>query len=198
MNLNFLGDALDHWKGSILRLMRTEKLLVDLKVDLMATDANNWKKEDFVLFAKLLGVSPSQLVEHRGSLNENRSAYFGELSDTTGDLFFDPDTGIATSRVNEPEKYLFPGELHCLLGKGERVVAVYQHVNRQQTRNRVKKVVEVVRENHQTVACCSYESPSVAMLFFSESSSRIKPIEKYFSKLLGRHARNRVSIIGIN
>ena len=43
MNLKFLGDALDHWKGSLLQWMRTEKLLVDLKVDLMATEATNWR-----------------------------------------------------------------------------------------------------------------------------------------------------------
>lgn len=43
MNLKFLGDALDHWKDSLLQWMRTEKLLVDLKVDLMATEATNWR-----------------------------------------------------------------------------------------------------------------------------------------------------------
>ncbi len=39
-------DALDHWKGSLLQWMRPEKLLVDLKVDLMATEATNWRVKE--------------------------------------------------------------------------------------------------------------------------------------------------------
>jgi hypothetical protein len=75
VNLAFLGDALDHWKGSIFESLQDGGVFQDFAVDPMASDAADWKSEDFALFAKLLRIDRRQLVPHEYSL-ANRKAYF--------------------------------------------------------------------------------------------------------------------------
>lgn len=193
MNLTFLGDSLDHWKGSLFSLLSEAKLISELTIDLMATDIEQWKEDDFESFSKLLGVSPAQIFKHKHRLDRERKLYFSELGSVPGDLFLDPDTGIATSDAREQSKYLFPDELHGLLKHHNgRVVSVYQYVSRQRTRDRIRKVIEVVANTDIHFGCCTYESPSVAMLFFSSNTERIRCIEDFFHSLLGRHTEKRV------
>lgn len=125
MNRKFLGDALDHWKGSLFQSLQAADLLQDFAVDPMATDARPWKPGDFTVFTRLLHVNPSQIVPHRATLRD-RAKYFAEISHH-GDLFLDPDTGIATGRVKLA--HVSPSEIGDLLdARTNRLLLVYQHV----------------------------------------------------------------------
>jgi len=48
MNQAYLGDALDHWKGSLIAILRRHQppLLNRLAVVPMATDAQEWGEDD--------------------------------------------------------------------------------------------------------------------------------------------------------
>ena len=126
MNLMYLGDALDHWKGSLFESLQREKLVNGFAVDPMASDLSSWRDEDFQLLARLLRIDSRQVLHHNASLSD-RQAYFDEIKHV-GDLFLDPDTGVATGHVSRREQYVMPGELARLLDQADRMVLVYQHV----------------------------------------------------------------------
>jgi hypothetical protein len=192
MNLQFLGDALDHWKGSVFELLQRESVLNDFRVDPMASDAPGWKPADSKLFARLLRVNERQLVTHECDLCDNRVGYFEEIP-RQGDVFLDPDTGIKTGSVKRLEQYLLPSELFQVLGPGsERVVVVYQHVRAKKVRERLEEVLAVLKKSNNRFACTSYESGTVAFLFIGRSRHRIAKIRDCFLLLLGTHAANRI------
>jgi len=193
MNLNFLGDALDHWKGSIFEQLQNANVLMGFAVDAMASDGESWLPDDWELYAKLLRVQQSQFIVHDSNLVADRKSYFNEIGHR-GDMFLDPDTGIATSRVNQPSQYLMPDELMDLLSaeKG-RIVSVYQHIRARKARDRLEEVIGVIRLRENPFACCSYESGTVAMMFFSRSMKRIQAVVRHFHSELGRHASGRIT-----
>ena len=194
MNLRYLGDALDHWKGSLLERLQQAKLLTDLAADAMTSDSPDWTHEDLGLFATLLRISPTQIVQHQKSLPINRSGYFAEITHPT-DIFLDPDTGIATGRVPNVSQYLHPTELHGLLAAyPSRVVGVYQHIRAVTTRQRLSGILSVLSGNEQPFCCCSYESSTVAMLFFSRDRARVEAIHADHGVLLGRHSASRTHL----
>lgn len=96
MNLAFLGDALDHWKGSLFESLQRSIVLRDFAVDPMASDWSKWQPEDISLFTRLLRIDKSQLIPHNIGLT-NRKRYFDEI-EHPGDLFLDPDTGNGESQ----------------------------------------------------------------------------------------------------
>lgn len=113
MNLEYLGDALDHWKGSLFEYLQSERVVRDLVVDPMATDADQWSDDDFALYACLLRVSVKQIIRHKALLAD-RSSYFAEIRQS-GDLFLDPDTGVAAHGASPIAKYVKPREVAALL-----------------------------------------------------------------------------------
>ena len=142
MKLQFLGDALDHWKGSVFETLQQQGVLRDFFVDPMASDAPAWKPADSKLFARLLRIEQRQLL--------------------------DPDTGIKTGTVKRIEQYLLPTELFEAMGRGEnRIVVVYQHVRAKKTRERIEKVIATLNAKDGQFCCTSYESGTVAFLFLS-------------------------------
>jgi hypothetical protein len=191
MNLAYLGDALDHWKGALFQFLTADGLLRDFAVDSMATDGPEWTTDDLALFARLLHVTESQIVRHKAPLAA-RNKYFAEITHG-GDLFLDPDTGIDTGGGSPIEKYIKPNELADLLQKpGRRVVAVYQHVRAQKTCVRVDGCLRALAAVFGGTGWCSYESGTVAMLFLSRDTARTSAIAKGFCSLLGKHAKGRV------
>ena len=190
MNLQYLGDALDHWKGSLFEYLQAQCVLRDFAVDPMATDRYEWNEADFSLFARLLRIKRSQIIPHEVSLL-SRPQYFAEITHG-GDIFLDPDTGIATSRSSQIAKYVRPPELATLLRSAHgRVVVVYQHVRAQKTCARVDGCLNAIAKEIAT-GWCSYESSTVAMLFFCDEDERTHNIAKTLKELLGRHAERRV------
>lgn len=191
MNLSFLGDALDHWKGSLLDSLQRANRLHSLSVDPMASDLGSWKPEDIAVYSKLLRVDQGQIIRHKAALGD-RSKYFGEVPQD-GDLFLDPDTGVATYDVRDHSRYVKPAELGRLLDRSPgRLIAVYQHVRGQRVRQRVGDVLRLLKSEIDGLSWCSYESPSVAMIFLTREAGRSEQVAEYFQGLLGRHASSRV------
>lgn len=190
MNLEYLGDALDHWKGSLFEYLQAQCVLRDFAVDPMATDQDQWSEADFSLFARLLRIQRHQIIPHEVSLL-SRARYFAEIVHR-GDIFLDPDTGIDTSGSSQIAKYVRPTEVATLLRSTHRpLVAVYQHVRAQKTCVRVDGCLTALAKKIAT-GWCSYESPTVAMLFFCDEDTRTREIAKALAELLGRHAERRV------
>jgi hypothetical protein len=192
MNLRYLGDALDHWKGSLFEQLQVAGVLEDFAVDAMETDAEDWQPFDTALLATLLRIEPNRILGHREDLALNRSGYFDEITHK-GDLFLDPDTGIATGKVLSPPQYVFPKEVHELfVREPSRVLAVYQHIRAQRACDRVQQVLTALTLKAQPFSCCAYESGTVAMLFLSRQSRRIDAIHIHLGEYLGRHASRRI------
>jgi hypothetical protein len=96
MKLAYLGDAHDHWKGSVFQYLQEGEILRNFLVDSMATDASPWNTANSKLYAHLLRIEETQLVQHDRTLFQDRKSrrrYFLNIP-PTGDLFLDPDTGI--------------------------------------------------------------------------------------------------------
>ena len=190
MNLAFLGDALDHWKGSLFGSLQQSNLLQNFAVDAMASDWTAWQPEDVSLFAHLLKIDKSQVIQHNVGL-ANRKVYFEEI-EHTGDLFLDPDTGVATGKVKNISQYVTPSEIAQLLRESERLVVVYQHVRAQAVSRRVNSVCQALSSAANECHWSSYESGTVAMMFLSRSRSRVTEVAEHFAGVLGRHAVGRI------
>ena len=188
MNLKYLGDALDHWKGSLFESLQNANVLFDFSVDPMCTDAEHWQAGDFSLYARLLRVRPEQIIKHEHTL-QDRSAYFAEISHQ-GDLFLDPDTGVATSAASS--QYLRPLELGALLDRAiHRILIIYQHIRAQKCAARIDKVILSLESQAGRFHWCSYESANVALLFISRSP-RLLEVAGHFKSILGRHSEGRI------
>ena len=191
MNLEYLGDALDHWKGSLFEYLQSERVVRKLMVDPIATDGDQWTDDDFALYAFLLRIELKQIIRHKVPLAA-RASYFAEIRHQ-GDLFLDPDTGIATNGASPVTKYVKPTELAVLLQScGTRLVAIYQHVRAQKTCARIDACLGALRAVAAPIGWCSYESPTVAMLFLSGDGERIGDVGEALKRLLGRHGERRV------
>ncbi len=191
MNLAFLGDALDHWKGSLFESLRVSKAVREFAVDCMASDGSQWTPEDFALFARLLRIKAAQIIPHKWDL-AHREKYFSEIRHC-GDLFLDPDTGVATGSVRDRQKYVMPSEIWQLLDREpERLVIVYQHVRAQRVSTRVDQVLAAMRRKTTRLGWASYESGTVAMLFFAGQADRATAVANHFRCVLGRHAKGRI------
>jgi hypothetical protein len=190
MNLKYLGDALDHWKGALLDRLVRAGALVDLGVYPMATDHDVWTEADYAIYADLLRVPPAAVQRARLPLRSRAHSLGG--SPHKGDAFLDPDTGIATAKVRRPEQYVYPADVVSLLFNGtNRVVVVYQHVRAARVADRVDQVVGRMPPD---LEWASYESGSVAMLFFSLVPWRTDQIAESIRAYLGRHADKRVRL----
>jgi len=190
VNLAFLGDALDHWKGSLIESLQNSNLLSGFAVDPMAVDWSAWQPDDVLAFARLLRINKSQIISHSVHIT-NRNAYFGEIRHN-GDLFLDPDTGIATGRVQNICRYIKPTEIDKLLYNSDRLVAVYQHVRARVTSQRIDEVCHVLNGEIVGLQWCSYESSTVAMMFLSLSPVRVAKVAMHFRNLLGQDASRRI------
>ncbi|MGD0827224.1 MAG: hypothetical protein ABSA09_03970 [Desulfobaccales bacterium] len=196
MKLEFLGDALDHWKGSVFEGLQSSNVLNGFRVDAMISDIGNWAPEHLSLYAKLLRVKSHKIVEHKGTLDRNRKEYFDEIP-RSGDLFLDPDTGIMPCSGGDI-RHLKHEELFSLMNyEGKRVVAVYQHGSHTMSlKSRVEDVLNMLRSVHPNCYCASYYSSScnVTLLFFSFQRNHIESVNRYFHKLLGSHGDKRIGL----
>jgi hypothetical protein len=191
LNLTFLGDALDHWKGSLLESLQVARILRNLAVDPMASDLPAWKPEDFEVFARLLRINLRQIIRHEVTLKDRRK-YFDEIRHAD-DVFLDPDIGIATGRIRQRCCYVESNEIQRLLdGFPERLIGVYQHVRGQQVRSRVNCILDSLKSKIGNFSWCSYESANVAMVFLTRKAERTSQIADHFKNLLGRHVSRRI------
>lgn len=181
MNRQYLGDAMDWWKGALLGWLQSNQFMRDVVVVPCFTDEHSWTSKDFALYCKLLGTD-------RDHIRDESDVH--EFSDT----FFDPDTGVKTSGSAD-SKYVSPERLHAVFRRNPNcVAAIYQHVSRQKTRSRISRVVEILQQSVPKACFCSSESSGVAMLFGSLHCGRIESIADGLNSLYGNKARDRVGM----
>lgn len=192
MNLTHLGDALDHWKGSMFDLMSDS--LRELHVVPMFTDedpADLWTPARLGVYARLLRVSTRQiLLTGSRFMHATRSQYFSDgCLDADCDLFVDPDTGIIGDDKSSP-RHVRPRELAGLLPQtSERVILVYQHAFRD--KDFARKTLTQVRESHhcQGVVTFAYNAGAVALVLLSRSSQRLTALQDRLKLIAGDERR---------
>lgn len=110
----------------------------------MSSDMEPWGADDYDVFKRLMRISNSEIIRHRVPLI-NREAYFAEIAHL-GDLFLDPETGVATGKVRQRECYVFPFEVRRLLDTTERrIIAIYQHACVKNVSHPVNQVLEALK-----------------------------------------------------
>ena len=202
MEPQHIGDALDYWKGALLGSLSRRSLLSDLRVDRMTDEVDiadqpvipdgQWTPLDRQLYAHLLQITTAQILEHSKPL-VSREEYFAEIP-KSGDVFLDPDVGVATGRCRECHVRI-PDIWPVLKASPSRVVAIYQHVRGDVTA-RVDDVVSAIADaSEKRLHWCCYESGTVAMLFLSLDHERPSLIAAHFQDCLNpRTERIRVCL----
>ena len=180
MKLEFLGDAFDCWKGFLFLHLQNEGILKDFSVDPMITDISNWHGSGWKLYANLLQIRRNQIIKHKTKLEENREKYFSEITHE-GDLFLDPNTGIAPKNYSPIKNYIKVEEVHRLLdNKSLRLLCIYQHAPRaQQFSDRINELVSVLN-NAEKIFCLAYITPAAALLFLSKKENRVMQVNTHF------------------
>ena len=198
MNLEHLGDALDHWKGAIFSQLRNNDWFRDFAVDPMITNQTPWDDADTGVYRKLLDLEDNEPVLHANALfsHQTRQQYFKELIHG-GDMFLDPDTGIATAPTDA--QHVTVDEIHSLF-RGDymedRTILVFQHAGHDPFAARIEQLAGrvIAPENNldRDLYCCSYECGRVAMLFLSVNRDRLMSVPKIFSGFIGTGGRSVV------
>lgn len=190
MNSKFLGDALDHWKGSLISFLSAKRLVENIVVEPMITDDRPWPNEDLETYGRLLKIdSSSQICHGQSTFSGKREEYFDSLPQDT-DIFLDPDTGIATGSAGR--EHVKVAELGKLLANSDRVLMVYQHSARGYFHERVFEIRDRVSRDIPNVHCIVYECGRVAILFISLDRARIQEIHNALREYLRGTAENRV------
>ncbi len=197
MESTHLGDALDHWKGSIIQRLLVAKpkpLLKDITIVPMITDPALWKGNKRLVYSRLLIVkaeSVSVLERGKEIFNDRRNEYFSKIP-SSGDLFLDPDTGVSRWRSTSKHEYVALGEIEGLLEADttkNRVIMVYHHAGRAGKQffiQRVETLKGIARDNitKHNLYATTYNCTQAAMFFFSYNKNRIKAIETYRKTIL--------------
>ena len=195
MNFRHLADALDHWKGAVIRILCRQ--LNDIHVVPMFTDKDvtaTWTKDSIGLYAQLIGV-PDDHILQRGVrfTTRSRSEYFVNLeTDSNVDLFVDPDTGIEPATGGNAA-HIRHEELSQLLPNGsQRVVLVYQHSSREEkwTQACLQRVVLL-----EGCHACAYWAGAVSMLFVSRVAGRLDTIQQVLGRTLAPRDDRLIRIV---
>jgi len=170
MNLDHLGDALDHWKGSLIELICTE----GVRVVPMFTDRDRWTEQHIETYARLLHLRPEDILkkgERDLFSSKTRDTYFRDLGQH--DLFLDPDTGIAPDDKDAEKEHIRTSEIAGLLSAGpSRMLLIYQHVSR--SKNGLKKKLNLLSKYLQGCGMFAYDSGSVSMVVISRERDRVQ------------------------
>lgn len=179
------ADALDHWKGALIKLLRAE--LKDLRVVPMFTDQNMevaWTENRVGLYAWILGVHADEEIIHSDVRMTNsklaRENYFGSIG-SRGDLFLDPDNGIALK--TSTAKHLRCGDIEVLLDRksSKRVLLIYQHLRGANP----SKYIERVQEELNWCQAFAYKDANACLIFLSRSGNRLKKLRSILAKRYG-------------
>jgi hypothetical protein len=195
VNIAHLGDALDHWKGSMIEMLGDS--LRDLHVVPMFTDndpAACWTEVHLELYTRLLRVSRDRIMLcHTPFQQSNRRDYFSELRlPAEADVFLDPDTGIAPDGRGTA-KHVRPQDLATVLPAGSRrIVLVYQHSSH--SRDFVEKALRQVVDSPRLsgVGAIAYDAGTVAMIFAARHQPRLIELRKTMTRLFKGSSRVRM------
>ena len=185
MKLEHLGDAFDHWKGSV--IVRSREALREIHVLPMFTDPEPesvWSRDRIVLYAALIGVAPERVVlTDRRFPGGLRRDYFNDARlHGDFDLLVDPDTGIAPPSGGD-SRHIRSDELESLLGTKDRVVLVYQHSGRTEKKGgALRRLTEIRRLFPHGFAVWAGE---VSMFCLSRSERRSRRVRRVMERWLG-------------
>ena len=200
MNLRFLGDAFDHWKGSVLQLLGDT--LRDVHVVPLLTDADRWTPEHFEVYARLLRIDPNRVVMRDSNFEraqESRDRYLARLADECVDrgrtdrcdLFLDPDTGVG----GRDKKHVCRADIDELLRvPGDRVLLIYTQAE-DRFRNSEADVLDDFHRCFGEYAFLAYRSAKqgLSMAVVSrEDGDRLKDIRTWLSTFLGSVAERHI------
>jgi len=197
MNDTFLGDALDHWKGSLVRILNDKQTLCDLAVEPMLT--KQWPDGNLEIYRKLLNLQQQNKIYHANSTFPNRKKerqqYFQDIQHHNGDIFLDPDIGIYTGERPKKE-YITISDIAQILTNGEshnRVLMIYQHLAREPVNNHRWRIQNKIGQLNLQAPYCVYQCGQAAMIFVSLNKQRIDAIqEALISYLRGSTAEMRI------
>ena len=180
MNLSHLGDALDHWQGSVIEMIRGEKL----QVVPMLTDPARWTEEDIKTYARLLRVKPDDVLKKAKDdlfSDGTRGSYFCDFGEH--DLFLDPDTGIAPQKAGK--EHISCSEIAALISESKsRMLLIYQHASHE--KDGPKKKLDLLRkECLRDSGMFAYDSGAVSMVVISRNRNRtdkaLEQLKSWFS-----------------
>ena len=168
MNLVHLGDALDHWKGSLIELIGGK----NVHVVPMFTDGKPWTEPQIEAYARLLRMRPEDVLKRDGCFSgKTRTSYFCNLGEH--DLFLDPDTGIAPDDKNAKEEHIRTSEIAGLLSVApSRMLLIYQHASR--SKNGLKKKLNLLSKYLPGCGMFAYDSGSVSMVVIGRDRDRVQ------------------------
>ncbi len=186
MRCDHLGDALDHWKGSVIELVRDKAR--SLKVVPMLTD--EWTPEHVDTYARLLRLTREDVLKSGEVFSRARGVnYFEDVGD--GDLFLDPDTGIMPES-GSGTRYLAPSEIAGLIQKSPtRMLLIYQHRSREKDGIPAKLEALGCAEGLKECHMFAYDSGAVSMVVISQKE-RIGEALRRLEAALGPVAKKRI------
>jgi uncharacterized phage-like protein YoqJ len=195
MNKKHLGDAFDHWKGSLIQILSRKRIIQNLRVEPMITDNEQWGKNDSETYRKLLNLPSVERICHKDEIFVNRKQrkrkdYFGEIPKRCN-LLIDPDTGIKLSE-NTKKKHVKLCEIKELLDDKRRVIMIYQHSQRKNNQETFDEINKEISKMTPKIHWCAYNGGQVAMIFISRKQNRIERIKKTLKSYLCGTAAKRI------
>ncbi len=215
MKRKYLGDSLDHVKRTVIAGCE-EAGAAGVHVLPMVTDDPTWPPDDpaWDSYAWLLGLDrkflrnvglPFAFVRDRSLKPKEqkarwisvREAYFAAAGGFDGDLFLDPDTGLAFGGVEaaylkgrpkpKDPAYVHRHELEKLTAGTDRLVVLYQHKHLGDPEGYLDKAKE--RLGEKGLESFGYWLTHISIMFISRSAARLKPVRSYFERRLagGKH-----------
>ena len=197
MKLGYLGDASDHWKGSLHEHLRRDGLLRDLHAIGMFADGP-WAPMAVEAYARLLrlagagSVVDAHTAVPSGKLRHGYFTTLGAAVPADADLFIDPDTGIREPWTTS-KAHVSVSELGAVL-VGDRILMVFDEGHDR----RIEKSQHVCTLAGALVGlrahAVAYESGrGVTMFFVSRSAPRMEALLGSLTALLGPAASRRVT-----
>jgi hypothetical protein len=181
MNREHLGDALDHWKGSLICLLQNE--LVNLHVLPMIPKRRlDWTPDHFIIYARLLGVRVEAILNRDSGIlpKQHRDKYFGVCS--SHDLFIDPDNGIGNDRGGS-DQHITRFEVAKLIPENSgNLLLVYQTGGQRgngkvgyerKALTHLREITRLLKEVIGEQCVFAYFGGQTSMIFVSRNSRRI-------------------------
>ena len=197
MKLGYLGDASDHWKGSLHEHLRSRARLKNLHAVGMFADGP-WGLSAVEAYARLLRLPGAHAVLDANlpmPRVKGRAAYFSNVLRTVppdADLLVDPDTGIKNGATGSTA-HISVAELAALLGP-TRVLMVFDesHDRRIDKSAHVRGLAAALVDLGTRVVACE-SGRGVTMFFISKHPTRTAQIDESLCALLGPAAKQRVT-----
>jgi hypothetical protein len=203
MNHDHLGDALDHWKGSIIKFLQENTETNSIHVLPMIPNRllPYWTKDHSTVYAQLLSLSPSAILRSDIGIypKKDRALYF--TINATNDMFIDPDNGVGAEDGGS-DKHITPSEIVALIPKNStRLLLIYQtggqRGNGETTSEKkalvhLKKTLNNLRMLIGEDSVFAYFGGQTSMIFVSRDVQRLQRISVLFSGLLGIVAKERL------